>query len=190
MSSSFPPTYPPPGPSEPPSIPPSPSPPPAPPPSPPPAIATIAFTVKDSQVITSLIFSLVAAGGVLIGFGLIRGWMGIYQKRTDIEDLRYKYKRMKLNTLARFFSFLIPIFTVTEEEMLNSCGVDAMMLLRTCALGIQLFLPLSILGCVIILPINLSGDYVNQQTSEGIAAGSQYMYYSIANLPPRNSIYW
>jgi hypothetical protein len=86
-----------------------------------------------------------------------------------------KYKKVKLDTLHRFYSFWIPIFTVTEEEVLKSCGVDAMMLLRTCTLGIQLFLPLSILGCAIILPINLNGNYVNEQVEQGVAAGSQYM---------------
>ena len=39
--------------------------------------------------------------------------------------------------------------TVSDADLLDSAGLDALMLVKTFGLGIQLFFPLAIIGCAV-----------------------------------------
>lgn len=43
-------------------------------------------------------------------------------------------------------SWLVPIFTASDMELLNTAGLDSLMLNWTNTLGMQIFFPLTILG--------------------------------------------
>lgn len=155
-----------------------------------PSFFSSAFVTPSSEVTVALVLAILSGIMSLLVYAFIREWMNCYQKRMQIEDLEYKARPLKLKGLQRLYAHFWPLFLVTEEEVLKTAGLDAMVLLRTMVLGIQLFWPLSVLGCVVLLPITLSGVTVDMHTSSGIAFGTSLMYFSMANIRQGSHLFW
>ena len=44
----------------------------------------------------------------------------------EIEDLKYRPRALKLGGLQQAWTYFIPVFTMTEKEVLNTAGLDAL----------------------------------------------------------------
>ena len=53
----------------------------------------------------------------------------------EIEDLEHRPRRLKLGGWQQAWTYFIPVFTVTEEELLDTAGLDAMVGRRGRGLG-------------------------------------------------------
>jgi len=60
------------------------------------------------------------------GFVLFRSRFGIYYKRLLIKGLASPPPVMRLGGWAQLYSWLVPVFTVSDAELLRSCGLDAL----------------------------------------------------------------
>lgn len=81
----------------------------------------------------------------------------------------------------RLFSWVKDIYTIPEDEILRTVGLDALVFLRTQRLYAILFLLCSVFGLGVLLPLNIK--YGNPATND-----SQFALTTMANLPPRNRI--
>ncbi|TPX37211.1 hypothetical protein SmJEL517_g00833 [Synchytrium microbalum] len=74
---------------------------------------------------------------------------------------RLRLKRVAPPKLPRgCLSWLVPIFYVTEAELISNVGLDGAMLLRFLKMCCQLFAVLSVIGAFVLIPLNVtaSGD--------------------------------
>eukprot|EP00210_Caulerpa_lentillifera_P008317 g7936.t1 len=77
--------------------------------------------------------------------------------------------------------------TTTDEELLTSSGLDALMFVKTFGLGMQLFFPLTIIGVAILIPIHKEEDYCADEKSKITDA---FLRLTISNIKPRTAVFW
>ena len=64
-------------------------------------------------------------------------------------SLQLYWRGLSFGGGAQRRSWLIPVFTLTDLELVQTAGLDSLMLNWTNTLGIQIFLPLTILGMAV-----------------------------------------
>lgn len=93
----------------------------------------------------------------------------------------------------RFWSWLSPVFKVSDQELLASSGLDALMAVRILSFGVLLLLPITIGAMAILIPINFLDDYYQRQ---GSSAGFQDVYTTVfirltmSNITPGSPLLW
>lgn len=83
-------------------------------------------------------------------------------------------------TLLRFipsFSWITRAFRVSEDEIIDTTGLDAVVIIRLFKFGIKFFVPCSVLGLVILLPVNY---YTSQDVPSEISHSMDS--YTISNI--------
>ena len=144
-------------------------------------------------MITNLWFSLVLGAFCYILFIIFRGKFRFYQARLDMPQVTHKPPPLDLHGFHRLWSWLIPVFKVSDEELLLSAGMDALIAIRVLSFGILLFLPVTIAAMAILVPINFLDDYY---TKEGETMGVSDSYTTIfirltmSNLTPGTPLMW
>ncbi|XP_042486918.1 CSC1-like protein At3g54510 [Macadamia integrifolia] len=113
--------------------------------------------------------SLIASAAINIGLALIvLSLFSILKKQRSIAPIYYARRlarkdQISFNAgLTRFLpsvSWIPHAFRVSEEEILETSGLDALIVIRLFKLGIKFFLACSVIGLVILLPINYTGQY-------------------------------
>ena len=94
--------------------------------------------------------------------------------------------RKKPKALApTWFGWVRGTLGMTEKEVLQTGGMDALMYLKTLRFGFETFAIVTILACAIILPINLTSGYVDDLMGQQYDPTkiSQYMYWLPAPAP-------
>eukprot|EP00798_Chlamydomonas_sp_ICE-L_P013270 gene13270-19112_t len=76
----------------------------------------------------------------------------------------------------------------SDEQLLSSCGLDALMMVKMITLGVQLFVPISVLGMAVLLPIHYYGDYL--PGTDRVGSESVFMRLTLTNIEPDNPIIW
>ncbi|KAL4515842.1 hypothetical protein Ndes2526A_g00545 [Nannochloris sp. 'desiccata'] len=146
--------------------------------------------IPSSQLVTSLLFSLVGGVLCLIAFAFLRGhktWRPIYHKRaTQISDLlcRPAPLRLTLNGgLQRLWSYLTPALTFSDAELLATAGLDTLILIRFIQMGIQMFLPLAVIGCAVLIPVYRTGGALEDHvTNNGTVNAEDFMKNTLSNV--------
>lgn len=82
----------------------------------------------------------------LLGFFVLRCFIVQYQLRTVLSYITIPPPPVP-SGVRRLFSWVKPVFTVSDTWMLHSAGLDALVMQKSLALCIQLFLPIAALGC-------------------------------------------
>ncbi|TPX50045.1 hypothetical protein SeMB42_g02206 [Synchytrium endobioticum] len=77
-------------------------------------------------------------------------------------------------------SWLVPIFTVTETELIHNVGLDGVMLLRFLKMCCDLFAVLSVIGALVLIPLNVTA---NGNLPEKISEEQWMTLMSIENVP-------
>ncbi|XP_009354442.2 CSC1-like protein At3g54510 [Pyrus x bretschneideri] len=75
-------------------------------------------------------------------------------------------------------------FRVSEDEILQSNGLDALIIIRLFKFGIRFFVVCSLIGLVVLVPVNYNGD--------GLTARSDHSldFFSISNISPGSNRLW
>lgn len=82
-----------------------------------------------------------------------------------------KPPQLHLHGHERLWGWLQPVFRVSDEELVRSAGLDALIGVRIISFGVLLFLPMTILGVAVLLPINYTSDYYKQMAAQ-VSAGA------------------
>ncbi|ONI20721.1 hypothetical protein PRUPE_2G030700 [Prunus persica] len=90
-------------------------------------------------------------------------------------------------SLRRFLpsvSWISRAFRVSEDEILQTNGLDALIIIRLFKFGIKFFVVCSLVGLLILLPVNYSGD--------GLTAISHHSLdsFTISNISPGSNRLW
>lgn len=147
--------------------------------------------VSTSDLVTSIWVSAAVGALLLLLWAAVRGPLrSIYTKRAQLPDLAWRPPPLKLLGLHRLWSYLGPVFTVSDGELLRSAGLDALVLTRCLVLGLHLFLPLAVLGCTVLIPLYATGHGLESASTESGASTYGTMRFTMANLTQRSSKLW
>lgn len=148
--------------------------------------------ISTSQFTTSLWLSAAAGGLILLTFIYIRGtrtWRPVLHKRaTQICDLLYRPPPLGLSGWSRIWSWLSPVFLLSDEDLLLTAGLDALTLVRFIQMGMHIFLVSTIIGCAVLLPLyRTGGDIYSGRTT---ANSDELMLWTLSNVFPGSSRLW
>ena len=174
--------------------------------------ACVNTNVKDADVITAFAVYILLAFLLLASFGLLRHNIPIYSGRCYLSSLNVagnappplpKLKQRKKENILKYwfvhvFGWVSHVMNVSDTELVNSSGLDALVFLRVAQFGTQLFLPIAVLGLIMLCPIHISQSfyidslretYVN--STDAVNSGENYlMGLTIANIEPMSGIFW
>eukprot|EP00884_Botryococcus_braunii_P001497 jgi/Botrbrau1/11348/Bobra.0038s0105.1 len=148
-------------------------------------------TVSDSQIFFSLWVWTCAGLAFLLLFGAIRKWIPTYHTRLNIPNVWLDPPPLTYGTFSRYWSWLGPVFRTTDAELVQTAGLDALVLTWQCTVGIQIFLPLTVLGMLLLLPTNLVGGNVGKITeSVKWSSVSTFSKLTLSNLQRDSNLFW
>ncbi|XP_030963526.1 CSC1-like protein At3g54510 [Quercus lobata] len=141
--------------------------------------------------------SLFASAAINIGLALVTLTLfSIFKKQPSFAPIYYA-RRLSNGQQIHFhdqtFSFRrflpsvswIPrAFRVTEDEILDSSGLDALVIIRLFKFGIKFFVVCSLVGLVVLLPVNYNGQDVPYQSYHSLDS------FSISNITPGSNRLW
>jgi DNA-directed RNA polymerase III subunit RPC2 len=129
--------------------------------------------------------------GVLcfLGFGLLRGWVKVYRARLLSPATSVKPKPLPVGGVRQLWSWIVPVLSQSEIEMLESAGMDAVMLCRFLMFCAQLFVPSAILFCAVLLPANNASNEYRCQTPRP-ASEDSFLRLSMDNACERSQLMW
>ncbi|KAM0050454.1 putative calcium-dependent channel, 7TM region phosphate [Helianthus debilis subsp. tardiflorus] len=140
--------------------------------------------------------SLLASAGINIGLAIVILCLySVFRKQHSNANIYYP-RRLSLNhpisfdrsfTLRRFLPSLDWIgeaVRVSEDEILTSCGLDALVVIRFFKFGMKFFAVCSVVGLMVLLPVNCS-------VSSGLSPTSRSMdTLTISNVPKGSNRLW
>ncbi|KAK9862328.1 hypothetical protein WJX84_002637 [Apatococcus fuscideae] len=159
-----------------------------------PSTRPLSARVTDNQIVTSIWFDLAFGAIFLLLFGILRSRFAIYRSRELLPQVWIKPPPMPQGGFHQFWSWLGPIFTVTDMDLLHSAGLDALIISWMNLLGIQIFLPLAVLGCVMLIPVyKIHGDRIRKNAADDVkhvASASAFNELTASNLSHGSAYYW
>ena len=147
-------------------------------------------TVTPAKGLIEAIYINVALGALcFLGFGLLRGWIKVYRARLLSPATSVKPKPLPLGGVRQLWSWVVPVLSQSEIEMLESAGMDAVMLCRFLMFCAQLFVPSAIVLCAVLLPAN---QYSNEYRCEEVFAPSEdaFLRLSMDNSCYSSPLLW
>eukprot|EP00884_Botryococcus_braunii_P022692 jgi/Botrbrau1/9106/Bobra.0305s0013.1 len=115
--------------------------------------------VTDQQIVSGLTTSLVVGVVCLIAFIYLREKCKSYEARLYLPEVLIKPPRYPGSWLYRAWAWLIPVFTISDAELVRTCGLDAVMFHRAITFGVLFFLPVTVASCLILLPIYINSGH-------------------------------
>ncbi|KAK4285405.1 hypothetical protein QN277_002105 [Acacia crassicarpa] len=140
--------------------------------------------------------SLLASAAINIGLAfIILSLFSILKKQPSNATIYYARRLARHHTfampsasaLARFLpsvSWISRAYRVTEDEILQSNGLDALVLIRLFKFGIKFFAVCTLVGLVVILPVNYGGREASERTFYSIDS------FTISNVSIGSNRLW
>ena len=174
-------------------------------------VACVNTEVRDSEVVTAFGIYVVVAIGVLTIFGIVRHYIPIYTGRSHLRSLKAngcgppemgrdaRRDGGWARALARHLYGWIPhVLGVSDAELVETAGLDALVFLRIAQFGTQLFAPLAFVGMCVLVPIHMSQTFVvstmqNITTEVNVERKSErhiLMDMTITNIEPKSYVMW
>jgi hypothetical protein len=150
-------------------------------------------SISGANIITNLWFSSILGLICYLGFVAFRGKFRLYQARLNMPTVTHKPPAMRLNGLYRWWSWLVPVFTVSDEELLKSSGMDALIAVRVLSFGITVLLPITLAAMAILIPINYTDNYYkksSQQAGLEDEYSTVFIRLTMSNITPGSSVLW
>ncbi|XP_023739916.1 CSC1-like protein At3g54510 [Lactuca sativa] len=139
--------------------------------------------------------SLIASAAINIGLALvILCLFSVFRKQPANANIYYPRRLALRHTISfdrssnRFFpsvDWIRDAVGVTEDEILSTLGLDALVLIRFFKLGIKFFVVCSVVGLMVLLPLNYSA------VSPELSSSSRSMdSFTISNIPRGSNRLW
>ncbi|KAL4600708.1 hypothetical protein ACB092_11G217600 [Castanea dentata] len=141
--------------------------------------------------------SLFASAAINIGLALVTLTLfSIFKKQPSFAPIYYA-RRLSNGQQIHFHdqtfscrhflpsvSWIPRAFRVTEDEILDSSGLDALVIIRLFKFGIKFFVVCSLVGLVVLLPVNYNGQDVPYQSYHSLDS------FTISNITPGSNRLW
>ena len=174
--------------------------------------ACVNTNVKDADVFTAFVVYILLAFLLVVLFGMLRHNIPIYSGRCYLSSLNMsgnappplpKFNERKKRSILKHwvvhvFGWVSHVMNVSDTELVNSSGLDALVFLRVAQFGTQLFVPITVLGLIMLCPMHYSQSfyidalremYVN--ATDAVNSDENYlMGLTIANVEPTSDIFW
>ncbi|KAG0651194.1 Calcium permeable stress-gated cation channel 1 [Hyphodiscus hymeniophilus] len=114
-------------------------------------------TNSNQNIYVQLVLSLALGLSAFIGFCLLRPrWKGLYAARKRQSDAAVSLPELP----DSFFGWIPVLYRVTEQQVLDSAGLDAYVLLSFFRMSIKLFAAMFLITCAILVPVNKKFAYL------------------------------
>ncbi|BDA42899.1 probable CSC1-like protein ERD4 at C-terminar half [Coccomyxa sp. Obi] len=139
----------------------------------------------DRQVTTGAVFNLVFGVACILGFILFRAFgVDFYKARMLLPEILDKPPVMSLRFPRVFWSWLRPVFAVSDAELMRTAGLDALIFHRAYTFGILFFGPVTVLSCALLLPIYATGPRLKRNPDV------TFSKFTMSNLELASPLYW
>lgn len=157
--------------------------------------SAICFTtaISGQNVVTGLWFNALLGLLCFILFVIFRAKFSFYQARLELAQVTHKPPAMRMDGHHRIWSWLVPVFTVSDEKLVRSAGLDALVAVRIVGFGVMLFAPLTVLAVGVLLPVNYIGNfYEAQAANDGVEDHftTVFVRLTMSNIPPGSRLFW
>ncbi len=151
-------------------------------------------SISGENIVTNLWFSAVLGLLCYLGFVAFRTKFRLYQARLHMPTVTHKPPKLRLSAWHhRWWSWVIPVFRVSDEELLKSAGMDALIAVKILYFGILCFLPITIAAMAILIPVNYTDDYYSKTAQESGISDSYstvFIRLTMSNITPGSSLLW
>jgi Late exocytosis, associated with Golgi transport len=154
---------------------------------------TFSVTMSIGRPSCRLWFSSLLGLLCYIGFVVFRTKFRLYFARLDMPQVSRKPPEMRTDGHHRFWSWLVPVFAVSDDDLLASAGLDALVAMRIISFGMMLFLPVTIVVTAILLPINYNDNYYTNEAEDGNYQDDYttvFIRLTMSNLTPGTRFMW
>ena len=167
-------------------------------------VACVNTDVADAEVLNAFAVYVLVAGLVLTAFGFLRRHVPIYEGRSYLRSLRASgcappREPERRTVLGTVYGWIPHALKVSDAELVDTAGLDALVFLRIAQFGTQLFIPLALAGMFGLVPIHLSQSFyettvITKKEDENPLVeskeGHTLMKMTIANIKPRSRLMW
>ncbi|KAK9861196.1 hypothetical protein WJX84_002371 [Apatococcus fuscideae] len=85
---------------------------------------------------------------------------------------------------VKFWAWIRPVYSYTQQDIVELAGIDAAMFMRILSFGAELFFTLSLYCCIVILPVNLAGGGIGALDASNSLKSSNFTYWQSPPSPP------
>lgn len=168
-------------------------------------VACVNTDVADGEVLSAFAAYVGVAFVVLTAFGCVRGHVPIYTGRCHLRSLKTSGCAPRerrggdvggaRETCGRVFGWIVHVLAVSDSELVETAGLDALVFLRISQFGTQLFAPLALAGVLALAPAHMSQTFYTTTVkagdeSRGRNEGHMLMKMTIANVEPKSPLMW
>ena len=152
--------------------------------------------IDAKQIVFGLAINLIIGLACYAGFVLWRGSFRIYSNRLTTPQLApwQRPPALKLGGHWQLWSWLIPVFTVSDRALLESAGLDALVALRVLGFGCLAFMPLTLLGVGVLIPVTYTGYVVPANHVESNSTtevfNDAFLRMTMSSLPFGSQLLW
>lgn len=151
-------------------------------------------SISGENIVTNLWFSAVLGLLCYLSFVAFRTKFRLYQARLHMPTVIHKPPKLLMSAWHhRWWSWVVPVFRVSDEELLKSAGMDALIAVKILYFGILCFLPITLAAMAILIPVNYTDDYYSKTAQESGISDSYstvFIRLTMSNITPGSSVLW
>ncbi|GMH41955.1 hypothetical protein BSKO_09874 [Bryopsis sp. KO-2023] len=152
--------------------------------------ACIDNVLQDEELINSMKLSSILGVSCFFLFGILQTIFPLYKIRLYLPQVTVKPPRLPTRGFQVLWKWLYNIVFTSDQHLLASSGLDALILVKTMGFGVQLFLPLAIVAGTVLIPLHRRGTYSDEAVKGSDAPLGRFMSMTMSNLEPGTSVFW
>ncbi|KAF5828952.1 late exocytosis, associated with Golgi transport-domain-containing protein [Dunaliella salina] len=141
----------------------------------------------DSNVRGAIVIDVVIGAILLFLFVIFQSRSILYKFRLVSPSVSVKPPPLP-GGVSSLWAWLVATVTTSDQDLLDSVGLDSLMLVKLYTFGIQLFSPIMILGIAILLPVHYTAGFMESDPTFGNQA--EFMRLTTTNVPSHSHVLW
>lgn len=110
--------------------------------------------VSSAEIGVGAVVNVMLGAACFIGFGILRKYNKVYKARLCSPSTSVKPPKLPEGGVLQVISWILPLMRMSDESLLSSAGLDALMYSRFLMMCVQFFIPVAVLSIGILLPIH------------------------------------
>jgi hypothetical protein len=147
--------------------------------------------VTTSDVTASAAINAILGFTCFLLFGALRGKIKVYRARLASPATTIKPPKLPEGGVLQLVSWILPVLRMSDESLLLTAGLDALMFSRFLQLCVQFFLPVTLISVGVLLPIHyISQDGLNACEYENVMITDKLLRTTLSSVCPKDTILW